>query len=247
MDESGDHGLNNFDINYPIFVLAAVVLDTGGRRKLESGFSFLKRTYFGTEAIIFHEREIRRREKPFDNLEDVVYSRFIVDLTKLIDGLDFKVIAAVIDKRRLVQAYDTPRNPYEIALGFIMERVAMEVGLYHGLELPMFIEGRGKKEDRELLRVFRALRSGRDPLSLELRYGARVTLAKMRLHFHSKLENIAGLQLADLVARPIGLRYLHPDQTNRAFEVIDSKLRRGPQGQVIGYGLKIFPKTQQLT
>ncbi len=242
MDESGDHGLSKFDPNYPIFVLAAVLLDLGSLRELENCFTLLKRKYFGSEAIIFHEREIRRREKPFDRLGEIDYRRFLDELTNLIERLEFKVIAAVIDKRRLVRSYGNPRNPYEIALGFIMERIAMEIGSCCDRELPMLIEGRGKKEDRELLGVFRDLRRGTGPLSLKLRYNAREVLSKMRLYFYSKEQNVAGLQLADLVARPIGVRYLKPHQKNRAYEVIHSKLRRGPQGQVDGYGLKIFPK-----
>lgn len=50
-----------------------------------------------------------------------------------------------------------------------------------------------------------------------------------------------GLQLADLVARPIGLRVLRPDQPNRAFDALEPKLRRGTGGRVRGFGLKVFP------
>ena len=55
-----------------------------------------------------------------------------------------------------------------------------------------------------------------------------------------------GLQLADLVARPIGIHYLRPNQSNRAFEIIEQKfLCRGGRQQVgenyEGYGLKIVP------
>jgi hypothetical protein len=50
-----------------------------------------------------------------------------------------------------------------------------------------------------------------------------------------------GLQIADLVARPIGVHVLRPQQANRAWELIAPKLRRGSGGQMLGYGLKIFP------
>jgi len=41
--------------------------------------------------------------------------------------------------------------------------------------------------------------------------------------FASKKANSSGLQFADLVARPIGLNALQPDQKNRAFEIIKHK------------------------
>ena len=56
----------------------------------------------------------------------------------------------------------------------------------------------------------------------------------------------SGLQLADLVARPIGLHVLRPDQTNRAFEVLKHKFFCAGGREKLGenyeeWGLKIFP------
>jgi hypothetical protein len=61
------------------------------------------------------------------------------------------------------------------------------------------------------------------------------------INFVSKQANSAGLQLADLIARPIGLRILRPQQPNRAFDIIQPKIWRGPQDQSSWYGLKVFP------
>jgi len=59
--------------------------------------------------------------------------------------------------------------------------------------------------------------------------------------FVSKAANVPGLQIADLVARPIGRHALDPRQPNRAFEIIEKKLDRNPSGRVNGWGLKVFP------
>jgi len=56
-----------------------------------------------------------------------------------------------------------------------------------------------------------------------------------------KKHNSTGLQLADLVAHPIGRHVVKPDQPNRAYDTLEPKFRRGPQGEVNGYGLKVFP------
>lgn len=56
-----------------------------------------------------------------------------------------------------------------------------------------------------------------------------------------KLSNSSGLQLADLVARPIGRKILEPAQANRAYDILERKFRRSPGGQVEGWGLKVFP------
>ena len=53
--------------------------------------------------------------------------------------------------------------------------------------------------------------------------------------------NAPGLQIADLVARPIGRKLLDPAQPNRAYDILERKFRRSPQGKIGGWGLKVFP------
>jgi hypothetical protein len=59
--------------------------------------------------------------------------------------------------------------------------------------------------------------------------------------FADKQVNSTGLQIADLIARPIGLKTLRPRQPNRAYDIIATKFRRSMSGKVDGWGLKVFP------
>lgn len=45
------------------------------------------------------------------------------------------------------------------------------------------------------------------------------------MKFASKNHNSTGLQLADLIARPIGMKTLKPEQSNRAYEIIKEKFK----------------------
>ena len=63
----------------------------------------------------------------------------------------------------------------------------------------------------------------------------------------NKMSNSAGLQLADLVARPIGIKTLRPEKENRAFEVAKSKFHKSECGNFDGVGFKIFPKSQNIS
>jgi hypothetical protein len=56
-----------------------------------------------------------------------------------------------------------------------------------------------------------------------------------------KAANVPGLQLADIMARPIGLHVMNPAQANRAWDVIETKLDQNSAGVVTGWGLKVFP------
>ena len=56
-----------------------------------------------------------------------------------------------------------------------------------------------------------------------------------------KKANCEGLQIADLMARPIGMSVLRPNQSNRAMEVLEKKFYVNEWGNKNGFGLKIFP------
>lgn len=63
---------------------------------------------------------------------------------------------------------------------------------------------------------------------------------KIEIVFAEKKSNSIGLQLADLMARPIGVSVLKPEQSNRASAVLKSKLF-AVNGKTEGWGLKCFP------
>ena len=99
------------------------------------------------------------------------------------------------------------------------------------------VECRGKKEDAELELEFRRVCAG------ENRFGK---VLPFEVVFADKKTNSTGLQLADLVARPIGLSVVKSDQGNRAFEVLKRKFfcsggRRSVGAGFEGWGLKIYP------
>jgi hypothetical protein len=93
-------------------------------------------------------------------------------------------------------------------------------------------ERRGSAEDRDLELEFRRIRDGAN------RWGQ---LDCLEIVFADKKVNSAGLQIADLTARPIGLRVLRPGQPNHTHDIIKRKLRRSPTGNATGWGFKVFP------
>ena len=100
-----------------------------------------------------------------------------------------------------------------------------------GGRLHVVFERRGQKEDDNLELEFRRV-VGEGPPEEHLPF---------EIVFSSKKSNSAGLQLADLVARPIGRHLLRPEQPNRAYDIIEKKFRRGPNGEIEDFGLEVFP------
>lgn len=243
VDESGDHSLEKIDEAYPIFVLAfCVFYQQNYIEKIIPAIEQLKFEKFGHDIVILHEREIRKELGPFGppnfkNRDDK--NQFLSSLTDIIKDNNFILISCVIDKRNLRPSLDEKQNPYHIALGHCLEALhdlLIEKGRLDELTHIVF-EARGPKEDADLELEFLRLCSGENDRGLK--YPFAIKLA-------SKQVNSAGLQLADLVARPIGLSYLREGQQNRAFDALRPKFfckdgRANAGSDYEGYGLKIVP------
>jgi hypothetical protein len=188
MDESGDHNLKDGgDPNYPLFVLVAVLIDGDEYVKIVQKFEQIKLKFFGNKSIVFHEREIRKAEGVFRILQNPnTRNEFLQDLNRTIEDSRFQIIASVIDKRRLLEKYLYPKNPYDISLQFILERIGFEVQpRISASEVPIRAESRGKKEDGELREEFDRICSGNSTLSPNSHLPSQI-FSKMCLHFHKK-------------------------------------------------------------
>ena len=237
VDESGDHNLSVISPNYPVFVLAFCVFEKASYIEATvPAFQRLKFKWFGHDAVVFHEREMRQQKPPFAFLQNRDRREaFMTDLNEVIDQAEFTVIAAAIDKTRLKSRYEDPGNPYEIALKFCLERLyRLMIDRHSENDLTHCVfEKRGKKEDAELELEFRRI------CDRSNYHGDAMDCFDIR--FVEKTANSSGLQISDLIARPIGLHELRPEQQNRAFDIIKRKFRAGGEGRCRGYGLKSFP------
>ena len=234
VDNSGDHSLNNINKEYPIFVLVFCIFDKNQYLKTASQIKNVKFKYFGHDMVVLHESDIRRGKNYFSSFGKEDKANFLGSLTGIIKNQDFTVITAVIDKNKLKAQYSSPENPYHIAMKLCLERLYLFLQEKQNIDktTTVVFEERCKKED--------------DALELEFRrWCGRHTRLNTRVNFNtiSKKVNSAGLQLADLIARPIGLSYLKPQQDNRAFEIIKDKIFNIEATRVEEKGLdyKVFP------
>lgn len=240
VDESGDHSISKIDEKYPVFVLAfCVFYQQNYIDNVVSAVERLKFEQFGHDIVVLHEREIRKEAGPFKFRSKDEKEGFLDDLTRIIAESNFILIAAIIDKKRYGERPDRPVNPYHIALRSCLDGLneLMTEKRQTDRETHIVFESRGSKEDRELELEFRRICAGEDDSGGPLPY--RIVIADKKV-------NSTGLQLADLVARPIGLRHLRPDQPNRAFGVLKEKfLCRGGRSKLgidfEGWGLRIHP------
>ncbi|MCB1357241.1 MAG: DUF3800 domain-containing protein [Maritimibacter sp.] len=232
-DESGDHGLTSIDPEFPVFALSFCVMKKSDYTGvIAPAMQNLKFRVWGHDAVVLHERDIRKSIGPFGLLmtDRKLRESFYDGLNGLIEAAPMTIFASVIDKTRLIKKYSDPWNPYEIAMHFCMERLHSMM-LREGQEgrtVHVVFESRGAKEDRELELEFRRIAGNDGHWGYKRHDFSRFDFQPV---FMSKAANSTGLQLADLTARPIALSHLKPGQPNRAFDIIEPKLG----------GLKCFP------
>jgi hypothetical protein len=241
VDESGDHSIVSIDKRFPIFVLAFCIFHKGHySKKVVPALEAFKFKHFGHDQVVLHEHEIRKEKGAFHIFPDRdARIRFLEELTNIVESSNFILASCVIDKQRLEEEAERPENLYHIALmhcilslyDFLQEKGEHE-SLTH-----VVVECRGAKEDKELELEFRRICDGSNPRKRRLPF---------EILFSDKKAMSSGLQLADLVARPVGLNVLRPDQPNRAFDALKQKFfceggRTRTGENFDGWGLKIVP------
>ncbi|MFM0197993.1 DUF3800 domain-containing protein [Paraburkholderia strydomiana] len=244
VDESGDHGMQTLDANYPVFVLAfCVFYKRHYSEKVVPALHKFKFNHFGHDLVVLHEHEIRKEKGDFRFFVNREHKQqFISELTGIIEFSNFILISCVIDKARLRERGDADNNPYHLALGFCLETLYefLQEKNQDGALTHVVVECRGKKEDNELELEFRRICDGANRLGISLPFD---------VIFADKKVDSPGLQLADLVARPVGMSVIRPGQENRAFEVLKRKFYCSGGRERLGegyedWGLKIFPSRE---
>lgn len=239
VDESGDHSLSSIDQGYPVFVLSFCVFNKKHySSKLVPLVQDLKFKHFGHDLIILHENEIRKEKAPFRFKNKREKQNFLEELTIILQQSNFVLITCVIDKEKFVPKEGND-NPYHVALSFCLETLHefLIEKSQQSQKTHVVVECRGKKEDKELELEFRRICDGKNKYQKDLPF---------EVIFGDKKVNSSGLQVADLVARPVGLSVFKPNQPNRAFEILKEKLycRGGRENVGVdfeGWGLKIYP------
>lgn len=243
VDESGDHSMQTLDSQYPVFVLAFCVFYKGHySEKVVPALQKFKFNHFGHDLVVLHEHEIRKEKGNYRFQNKNHKNQFLDGLTSIIDASNFILISAVIDKRQLRERLGVESNPYHVALGFcletlyeLMQEKNQENSLTH-----VVVECRGEKEDKDLELEFRRVCDGANKLGKPMPFD---------VIFADKKTNSVGLQLADLVARPIGLSVIRSNQPNRAFDVLRKKFFCSGGRAEVGegfenWGLKLYPSPE---
>ena len=209
VDESGESNTKSIDASYPVFVLACCVFDVDTYiNDIVPKFQKLKFDWFGHDQVVFHSSDIRRKRGDFQFLADPTQElRFSSQLADFIREAEFEIYAETISKAGFSEAEGPDLYPLAVVSSLRRIQIASSVNSKTTRDAAVVFESRGRGQDESVRKAL-----------VDMGWQGPT-------RFSSKASLSTGLQIADLIARPVGLNFLGRSVTNAPFDILREKLR----------------------
>ncbi|OGJ90704.1 MAG: hypothetical protein A2487_15285 [Candidatus Raymondbacteria bacterium RifOxyC12_full_50_8] len=206
IDESGDHTFN--DIVNParrFLGITGCILESGYYRlTFQPGFEALKQRFFPhspDQPVILHRTDLINRRGRFWPLRDKsVETAFNQTLLDFLKNTETTLLTVVLDKKSHMERFhEAAMHPYHYCIVTLVEKYAEFLREKNGIG-DVLAENRGGHEDIQLKGAYRALLEN-GTIARTPSYFKQV-LSSSEIKIKPKSANIAGTQLADLLAHP---------------------------------------------
>lgn len=254
VDEVGNSDIaSSKDPNHRYLSLTGVILELEYvATTVFPAIEHLKAQYFSShpdEPVILHRKELLNKKHPFELLRDEEVERaFNASLLDILQTLDYNVITVTIDKQEHQQRYNVWQyEPYHYCLTVMVERYVAWLKTLSAVG-DVMAESRGGNEDKRLKASFERVYGEGSAYTASEVYDTHLTSKQLKVK--PKSNNIAGLQLADIIAYPSYRLALAmkdhqtlPDTFgNKIGKILqDSKYIRSHSGRIEGWGRKWLP------
>ncbi|HXG99654.1 MAG TPA: DUF3800 domain-containing protein [Sphingomicrobium sp.] len=201
------------------------------------------------DPIILHRKKIMKENGPFGCLRDpALRARFDVHTMGAMADCEYRVISALIDKKAMLRKLAwVNKEPYHYLMEVLVEKYVQFLERHNTIG-DVMPEGRLGKKDERLQAAYMRVRGDGTYYVPQARIRDRVPSANLK--FRYKKNNIAGLQLADLLAHPSHMIFrerMGHEVTLGTFYggvkdlLLASKYDRSSTGKITGYGMKWLP------
>lgn len=206
IDESGDHTYkhtDNLDIRY-LGLTGVLIIKDYYAKQIQPELEELKRHIFKydpDDPPILVRSMIKHRKSWFYVLQDeTLNEQWEEEIINFIQGLKryIQVFTVVIDKKEHLKSYPIQTfDPYAYSLSVLLNRSRGFLVTMH-TKADILVESRGKVEDQQIMKAYMELRT-KGSLYGDAAYYKKAYPAEI-LMLKRKETNIAGLQLADIIA-----------------------------------------------
>jgi hypothetical protein len=246
IDECGGHNFTAKE-RFGAFCVAAVIIRDSDWPNVDREWKAWKQVFLGSESKRVHEPDIRDGNLSFWCGGDALKRQRAIDaLPDILGRLSFGAVACVFHRVEYAERIgkgrwdeSLPDQAYLMAVDFVIERLAM--ALYYqldGAQARVVWESREPAQDARVQYEFaRLFLDGTSYVSPSF---IRQQL-KPGLEFQTKESNNTGLQLADLLARPVAEKILDPASTPERWLAFRTKLCPEQRTGNSILGLKIVP------
>ena len=260
VDEVGNHDMEHADDPSIRFLsLSGVIVERCYYvEHIQPDIAKLKRQFFFTDPDepppVFVRKKLVNARDPFRALRNKdIRHQFDHELLRLLSHWQYRVVTIVIDKKAHRGKYARWHyHPYHYCLQALLERFVWFLRDSPGpCAGDILVEARGGEEDHKLKELYTHLYdTGTDLLSAGC---CREYLTSRQLKVKPKKADIAGLQLADLIAHPSrrevllrnGLiedkRDIFGDRICRVLRLMDKYLRDRQTDTIEGCGTTLLP------
>lgn len=215
VDESGTPATRKPDQSFPIFSLQMVLVQKHAyAHQIVPAFTAFKLRHHGTDSVVLHGRKIDGKEGEFQILQDPsVRKTYIEELSQIIAKCECKLYSAFYLHDDLVAQNSIINHPY----GFFMQTLLSDIEKVVSIpgrrvSCRVIVESR-KDLDAEMIHAYRGYQQATSQSQVEF-----------ELEIIDKARNSIGLQLADLVAKPIARYCLDITNPPKEWSTIKNKV-----------------------
>ena len=245
----------SWDRNDKYLVLSGLIVPFFVWNKLDDNIRKMKEEFFGSDE--FNLKDIRRKKydksKVWEKLPEPKKREFNARFYRFIQSMPIAIMSVLIEKDKL-GTNDNKSEFFRLAYSFLIQRYQ-----YHLQENDAFgivvMDKSGNKEIKDLFHHHRKLKREGVPYKVKEIESDDFDITSIPVKGYEKhnIDNIIKnlifiddnysncLQIVDMICAAVSGKYNR--NTDIYFKRIESKFRRRAEdGEVMGYGLKFFPK-----
>ena len=215
VDESGTPVTHKPDLGFPIFSLQFVLVrkDVYAHQIVPELIAF-KLKHHGSDSTILHGKNIDAKDGEFRMLQDsAVFREYVSDLDKIIAKAQMQLFSAYFLHHEVAALSSLTVHPYAYFMHVLLNEIEAKIAKEGVKTVCRVVVESRKQSDAEMRAAYESYK-----------VAFRSDRVEFELEFAEKSKNVLGLQVADLVAKPIARYCLDSTKPGQEWPTVSTKV-----------------------